>query len=192
MDRDEFEKLYHLPADNKCDAGLSYGQWMQQHPDEFWDLLTVLNPIEPKIIVEIGVNHGGSTVFWDHLVGPDGVTIAIDILQGEIMSMFRPEFCSYAPVSDLHLINGDSHKYGTLAEVKKILNGRLVDFLFIDGDHSYSGCKLDYEMYSPLVREGGIIGLDDVSEPYQPYWDEITEPKKMFEVKHHGLGVVYK
>jgi len=192
VDRAEFDKLYLINAENKCDASKSYGQWMQQHPDEFWDLLTVLNSIEPKVIVEIGVNHGGSTVFWDHLVGPDGVTIGIDILQGEIMSMFRPEFCDYTPVSDLHLVDGDSHKQETLTEVKRILNGRPVDFLFIDGDHSYSGCKLDYEMYEPLVQEGGIIGLDDVSEPYQPFWDELPEPKRMFEVTHHGLGVVYK
>ncbi len=192
MDRAEFDKLYFICAENKVDDGLSYGQWMQQHPDEFWDLLTDLNLIEPKVIVEIGVNHGGSTVFWDHLVGPDGVTIAIDILQGEIMSMFRPEFCDYTPVSDLHLVDGDSHKQETLTKVKEILDGRPVDFLFIDGDHSYEGCKSDYEMYGPLVREGGIIGLDDVSQPYQPYWDEITEPKKMFDLKHHGLGVVYK
>jgi len=41
--------------------------------------------------------------------------------------------------------------------VKKILAGRQVDFLFIDGDHSYEGVKKDFEMYSSLVRKGGVV-----------------------------------
>jgi hypothetical protein len=31
----------------------------------------------------------------------------------------------------------------------------MVDFLFIDGDHTYEGVKKDFEMYSPLVRREG-------------------------------------
>jgi predicted O-methyltransferase YrrM len=46
--------------------------------------------------------------------------------------------------------------------VKKILNGNQLDFLFIDGDHSYEGVKKDFEMYSPLVRKGGIIAFHDI------------------------------
>lgn len=36
-----------------------------------------------------------------------------------------------------------------------------VDILFIDGNHSYNQCKLDYKLYAPLVREGGYIILHD-------------------------------
>lgn len=45
------------------------------------------------------------------------------------------------------------------------LRGR-VDLLFIDGDHSYEGCKSDIDHYGPLVRPGGIIsGHDYNSQP---------------------------
>ena len=37
-----------------------------------------------------------------------------------------------------------------------------IDFLFIDGDHTYEGVKSDFEMYSPLVRSGGLIALHDI------------------------------
>jgi hypothetical protein len=37
-----------------------------------------------------------------------------------------------------------------------------VDFLFIDGDHSYEGVKKDFEMYSPLVKSGGLIAFHDI------------------------------
>jgi len=42
------------------------------------------------------------------------------------------------------------------------LNGEPLDFLFIDGDHTYEGVKRDFEMYSPLVRNGGIIAFHDI------------------------------
>jgi hypothetical protein len=32
----------------------------------------------------------------------------------------------------------------------------------IDGDHSYEGAKTDYELYSPLVARGGLIGFHDI------------------------------
>lgn len=37
-----------------------------------------------------------------------------------------------------------------------------MDFLFIDGDHAYEGVKADFEMYSPLVRKGGLVALHDI------------------------------
>jgi hypothetical protein len=36
-----------------------------------------------------------------------------------------------------------------------------VDFVFIDGDHSWEGIDGDWKGWSPLVKEGGIIGLHD-------------------------------
>jgi len=36
-----------------------------------------------------------------------------------------------------------------------------VRLLFIDGDHSYEGVKKDFELWSGLVIEGGIIGFHD-------------------------------
>ena len=42
---------------------------------------------------------------------------------------------------DLKFVVGDSHKKETFNFLKKILNGKLIDFLFIDGDHTYKGVK---------------------------------------------------
>ncbi len=36
------------------------------------------------------------------------------------------------------------------------------DFLFIDGNHTFEGVKADFEMYSGLVRPGGLIVFDDI------------------------------
>ena len=37
-----------------------------------------------------------------------------------------------------------------------------IDFLFIDGDHSYEGCKKDVALYMPLLKSGGIIAFHDI------------------------------
>jgi hypothetical protein len=42
--------------------------------------------------------------------------------------------------------------------------------LFIDGDHTYKGVKMDFEMYQELVKPGGFIVFDD-------YHDEISSPE---------------
>ena len=44
-----------------------------------------------------------------------------------------------------------------------LLAGKKVDLLFIDGDHSYEGVKKDFEMYSPLVADGGVIAFHDIA-----------------------------
>jgi hypothetical protein len=41
-----------------------------------------------------------------------------------------------------------------------------IDVLFIDGDHSYEGVKLDFELYSKLLAPKGVVILHDSDENY--------------------------
>ena len=57
-----------------------------------------------------------------------------------------------------------------------------LDFLFIDGDHTYEGAKRDFDLYKQLVRSGGIIALHDIAvHPMNPtckvdvLWNEIIQ-----------------
>jgi len=36
-----------------------------------------------------------------------------------------------------------------------------VDMVFVDGDHSYGGCRGDIEAWAPHVRTGGVIAIHD-------------------------------
>ena len=42
-----------------------------------------------------------------------------------------------------------------------------IDFLFIDGDHSYEGVKLDFDLYSKKKKKKGVIMLHDTDEKYE-------------------------
>ena len=87
------------------------------------------------------------------------------------------------------------------------VEGTLVDFLFIDGDHSYEGVKADYERYSPLVRKGGLIAFHDICEhapetkcDVRRFWLELREstpPENYTEFISEptiwgGIGVIKK
>jgi predicted O-methyltransferase YrrM len=48
------------------------------------------------------------------------------------------------------------------------------DLIFIDGDHSYEGCKRDVEHYIPCnLRPGGYFALHD----YYGWYDELKQNK---------------
>jgi predicted O-methyltransferase YrrM len=74
--------------------------------------------------------------------------------------------------------------------------------LFIDGDHTFEGVKKDWEMYSPLVRPGGLIVFHDVAGNYgetqvKAFWDTIKTSYSHREYMAHpeglyGIGVLQK
>jgi hypothetical protein len=41
-----------------------------------------------------------------------------------------------------------------------------IDLLFIDGDHSYKGVKLDFDLYSTLLSDKGVILIHDTDKSY--------------------------
>jgi len=43
-----------------------------------------------------------------------------------------------------------------------------IDYLHIDADHTYEGCKLDFDLYSTIMNENGIISIHDTD---RKYWD---------------------
>ena len=88
--------------------------------------------------------------------------------------------------------------------MKQILGKRKIDLLFIDADHSYAGVKQDFNMYSPLVRKGGIIALHDIVKHTKLtdvhvdiFWHEIRSKYHSKEIIDKdnagwgGIGIVY-
>jgi predicted O-methyltransferase YrrM len=44
----------------------------------------------------------------------------------------------------------------------------MLDFVFIDADHSYEGCKADIEAWFPKVKPGGLLSGHDYDNPDFP------------------------
>lgn len=66
--------------------------------------------------------------------------------------------------------------------MRELFGNQQVDFVFIDGDHTYEGVKSDFVQYGPLVRPGGLIAFHDIlPRPDFPdiqvdqFWKEVRD-----------------
>lgn len=128
-----------------------------QNADELWEVVQELQSRGVRSMIEIGVSRGGSMWIWN-LATQQGQTIGVDN-EDRITSSQEPIFWEFTP--NITYIVGDSHSSEIIQQVASVLNGAQVDFLWIDGDHSYKGCKADFENYSSFVKPGGLIGIHD-------------------------------
>ena len=180
-----------------------------QIQEEILELLRILDERKPKIIIEIGLGRGGTFFLFSRVASEDATLISIDLPGGRFggePNWRVPLYKAFRlPKQKLHLIRADSHNQKTLEKLKAILNGRKIDFLFIDGDHTYRGVKKDFEMYSPLVKESGIIAFHDiVGHPPETgcevsrFWEEIKEKYEHQEIVKDwaqswaGIGIIHK
>ncbi len=174
---------------------------------EISELLKKLEWEEPKIILEIGSANGGTLFLFSFAVSEDATIISVDLPRGSFGGSYPawkiPLYKSFARKKQkIHLIRANSHSNATLEKIKALLENRSIDFLFIDGDHS--GVKKDFEMYSSLVRKGGIIAFHDIVPGQKEYtgvvpkfWREIRgnyeseEIVKDWSQGGFGIGIIY-
>jgi len=138
-----------------------------QFKEELVQLAEEIENLNPKIIVEIGTANGGTLFMSTRLAQDDALIVSIDLPGGDFGGGYPewkvPIYKSFArPGQRIELIRGNSHAAETFSKLKEVLNGREIDYLFIDGDHTYEGAKMDFEKYSTLVRKGGKIGFHDI------------------------------
>jgi predicted O-methyltransferase YrrM len=134
---------------------------------EIRQLLEILEETRPRAALEIGTATGGSLFLLARVASEDATLVSVDLPHGEFGGGYphwrEPLYRSFAPKGGrIELIRADSHDPQTLGKVTSILHGRPLDFLFIDGDHTRDGVERDFDIYSPLVREAGLIAFHDI------------------------------
>lgn len=130
-----------------------------QVKEEILVLLKIVKGVKPKYIMEIGTAGGGTLFLFSRISDPSSTIISIDLPSGPFGGGYHKwRIPLYQPFvragQKIHLIRADSHDLRTLETVKEILGEQRLDFLFIDGDHTYVGVKRDFEMYSSIVKGG--------------------------------------
>jgi predicted O-methyltransferase YrrM len=178
-----------------------------QVEEELVKLVEEVTRLRPATVLEIGTSMGGTLYLWTRLAQPDALIISVDLPGGKFGGGYSPlRTPLYERFSreqqQLHLLRASSHDESTIGEVRRLLGGRSVDFLFIDGDHTYEGVKQDWEMYSPLVRPGGLVAFHDIAGNYddtqvKSLWDAIKTKYVHREYMTHprgfyGIGVITK
>src|SRR6185312_10203506 len=155
-----------------------------QFKEELSQLLEVYEKKKPKTVLEIGTANGGMLFLHTRLAADDALIISLDLPGGEFGGGYPewkiPIYKRFVKSGQrIELVRDDSHKESALMSIRKILNGRKIDYLFIDGDHTYEGVKKDFLMYGELVAPEGIIVFHDIAEhprsscEVDKYWNEI-------------------
>jgi autotransporter strand-loop-strand O-heptosyltransferase len=144
----------------------SYDLGMLQNHKEILEASRFFKSLNVKNFMEIGTDQGGTFAVWGKLSkDKDGIRISVDLPHGpygvNTYDPVRRDEYLKSLGTNVTTIHGSSHSEEIKEKVKEILNGELLDFLFIDGDHTYEGVKQDYYMYKEFVKDGGWIGFHD-------------------------------
>ncbi len=196
-------QLISIPFCRKHINGFKYEKWqdaVQFGYARFWGLLRPaqvkweiseliqrLDQLKPRILMEIGTMNGGTLFLFTRIADPHARLLSLDLPWGQFGYGYPKNkiklYQTFArETQKLELIRANSHDQKSVDRVREILKGEKLDFLFLDGDHTYAGVKQDFEMYSPFVKNGGLIGFHDIA-PHPPetgcdvyrFWNEIVE-----------------
>jgi hypothetical protein len=122
----------------------------------------------PRIMTQARIDLHKQKIFEgnpDYNWGDIGVTYLVDACNGiggpndvddensYFRSNFHPRFIK-STSSDAY------HDFFVRQNIK-------IDFLYIDGDHSYEGVKTDFDLYSNLLTDNGIIVIHDTDSEYE-------------------------
>lgn len=178
-----------------------------QVKSEVTEFFRVVKRLNPKTIVEIGTANGGTLFLFANVANPE-IIISIDLPHGSFGGGYSfgkiPLYKSLGKKGVTKLIKANSHSNSTFNKLKKGLENRQVDILFIDGDHTYEGVSKDFQMYSPLVKKGGIVAFHDIvihdkssGCEVSKFWKEIKKSYRHEEIledvnqKWAGIGVLF-
>jgi len=160
-----------------------------QKPEEIRWLFELVRAERPRVVLEIGLDFGGTFFLWSRAAAPDAHLFAIDTKPVGRLGMWSPFSLvrrAFAVGSQrvTLLMNTDSHSETARQRIGTLLADRAVDFLFIHGDHSCEGIWQDFKMYSPFVAPGGLIAFADISQNPAERTKGIAQFWREFTVEH--------
>jgi predicted O-methyltransferase YrrM len=115
-----------------------------------------------RTIVEIGVHEGGSAWALRQAMAPDGHLHLLDTYPLGRLGVSTPFLAAHRLVGTVPRGTVSWHQSTSHAAVRDW--DRPIEFLFIDGDHSYRGASLDWEDWSPFVTPDGTVVFHNARE----------------------------
>lgn len=135
--------------------------------------------LKPKTIIEVGSWKGVSACHFARLAGPEAHIYCVDTWLGgddqmrDNLEYQFPRHRGYPTVYFQFLANVKRNGYhnqitpipntSAIGAILLKQSGIQADFIWIDGSHDGRDAHRDMTDYWPLVKPGGIIGLDDFS-----------------------------
>lgn len=164
--------------DTKYVYGFSWlGRPVIQLPEDLIRIQELIHTLQPDVIVETGVAHGGSLIFYAGLCAAmgHGRVIGIDI---EIRPHNRREIEAHRLSPLIHLVEGSSTDAAVVQQVRDRIGASETVLVLLDSNHSQDHVAAELEAYGPLVSPGSyIVACDGIMQQVvgaprsQPDWD---------------------
>jgi cephalosporin hydroxylase len=130
-----------------------------QIPEDMVRMQEVLFQLQPDLIIETGVAHGGSMLFYASLCELYGRGLVVGIERG--LRCRREIENHYAWLRDrITLIEGDSTSAAVVERVHRMAEGKRV-LVILDSDHSKAHVARELELYHDLIQPGSYIVAAD-------------------------------
>jgi cephalosporin hydroxylase len=137
------------------------GRPIIQYPEDIVRLQEVIYFLKPDVIIETGVAHGGSLIFYASLLkgmGKRGRVIGVDI---EIRTPNRKAIENHELSTYITLLEGDSTAYDVVERVGETIQPHETVLVLLDSNHSYAHVMKELEAYHRLVTRGSYIVATD-------------------------------
>jgi len=179
--REAFEVLSRLWVRSGWEAKHIYsftwlGRPIIQLPEDLLRVQEILYDIKPDVIVETGIAHGGSLIFYASLckLFGKGRVIGVDI---DIRAHNRRAIEAHELFPYITLIQGSSIDRTIVDQVEGLIQPGESVFVMLDSHHSKEHVRAELDAYSPLVSVGSyIVAADGImadlagAERSEPDW----------------------
>ena len=136
------------------------GRPIIQLPEDMLRIQEVIHRVAPDVIIECGVAHGGSLIFYASLLKllGGGRVVGVDI---DIRPANRQAIESHVLASAITLIEGGSTDPATVAAVSACVEPGDKVLVLLDSNHSRAHVLRELRLYAPLVSVGSYMVATD-------------------------------
>jgi cephalosporin hydroxylase len=144
------------------------------YPQDMIAMQEIIWEVKPDIIIETGVAHGGSIVYYAsllELIGNEGFVIGIDI---DIRSHNRELIEQHQMFKRIKLIEGSSIDENIVNQVKSLVPSGKKVMICLDSNHTHDHVLRELELYAPLTSVNSYcVVFDTVVEdlPVDYKWE---------------------
>jgi cephalosporin hydroxylase len=138
------------------------GRPIIQFPQDIIAMQELIWEVKPDLIIETGIAHGGSLVFYAsilELIG-NGEALGIDI---EIRPHNRAALESHPMIKRIKLLEGSSTDPTIIDAVKAYAVGKQTVMVCLDSNHTHDHVLSELRAYSPLVTRGSYCVVFDTA-----------------------------
>jgi cephalosporin hydroxylase len=137
------------------------GRPIIQFPQDLVALQEIVWRVKPDLIVETGIAHGGSLVFYAsllELLGGDRYVLGVDI---DIRAHNRAAIAEHPMARRIRILQGSSTDPVVAGKVREHTAGRGAVMVVLDSDHTHAHVLRELELYAPLVTRGSYLVVFD-------------------------------